>query len=195
MLRYKAYGVNANSVPAAKALALDAPSARMHQVAARPLSTTSNTQVTLIAANASGTTRLTSQTSTWSTVLLDGYETPSSPCGAPSRGFHHHQPLSIVLLDWARYHRLSLTNPSGTRISRCQPSSTTHNTLTISADCTSGSGNVSVRRVERPRDTEVPAASTVVERSLAGTVTPSPTDWNGREAASIQPRSTPSARP
>ena len=85
MWRYKAYGVNANSVPAAKALALDAPRARMHQVADRPLSTTSNTQVTLIAANASGTTRLTSQTSTWSTVLLDGYETASSPCGAPSR--------------------------------------------------------------------------------------------------------------
>ena len=35
----------------------------MHQVAASPLSTTINTQVTLIAANASGTTRLTSQTS------------------------------------------------------------------------------------------------------------------------------------
>src|SRR5688500_11886116 len=104
MFRYKAYGLNANSVPAVNALAVDTPSARKHQVADRPLSTTSNTHVTLIAANASGTTRLTSQTSTWSTVLLDGNDTASSPCGAPSSGFHHHHPLSTVLLDCARYH-------------------------------------------------------------------------------------------
>ena len=55
-------------------------------------------------------------------MLFDGNDTSSSPCGAPSRGFHHHQPLSTVLLACARYHRLSLTNPSGTRRSRCHPS-------------------------------------------------------------------------
>src|SRR6187399_1871820 len=193
MLRYSAYGVNANSVPAASAPALDAPSARMHHVADRPLRTTSNIQVTLMAANASGTTRLTSQTSAWSTVLFEGYETSSSPVGAPSRGFHHHQPLSIVLFDCARYHTLSLTNPNGTRKSRCQPSSSPHSTAAISAACTSGSR--SFCRPERARSAEMPVASAKVVTSLAGWVTTARPDWNRRRAASVRRQSTPSAQP
>src|SRR5262249_54757190 len=111
----------ANSVPATTALIADTPSFRMHQVAERPLRTTMSAQARLTAAAASGTNRLAAHTIAWSTLLFEGYANSSRPNGAPRRGFDHHHPLSTVLLLCIRNQRLSLENPSGTRMSRCQP--------------------------------------------------------------------------
>src|SRR5262245_56139263 len=101
---------------------VDTPSLRMHQVAERPLRITTIAQVRVTVAAAFGTNRLTAHTIVWSTLLLDGYANSSSPNGAPSLEFDHHQPLSTVLLLCIRNQRLSLENLSGTRTSRCQPS-------------------------------------------------------------------------
>src|SRR5215510_49251 len=122
MSRYRAYGFNANSVPATVELMADTPSFRMHHVAETPLRTTTITHARLSVAAAFRTNWLTTHTSAWSTLLLDGYAISFRTNGAPRLGFDHHQPLSTVLLLCIRYQRLSMENRSGTRMSRCQPS-------------------------------------------------------------------------